>query len=77
MDNDQNSNPFDEGEKESNRNNIPIMDQHSSITPLDEGVSLWKIIRGCLIAVGIAGFCLVLTAGIVLLLPNTPLNETN
>jgi len=73
MDEDHNSDPFDDAEKDSNWNNIPIIGEHPSNVPLDEGASLWKIIRGCLVAVGITGFCLLLSAGVVFLLPNTPL----
>jgi len=73
MDEKYNSDPFDNNEKDSQGNNIPIMGEPLSPTSPGGGVSLRKIIRGGPAALGITGFCLLLTAGIVFLLPNTPL----
>jgi len=70
---DQNPNQSDDGEKDLNWNNAPVMDEGLSTATLDKSVSSWKIIRGCLAAAGITGICLLFSAGIYFLLPNSPL----
>jgi len=73
MDDNQNSNPFDEDEKDSKWSNAPIgIDESPTFSSMDEEESTGKTVRLILLISGIAGCCIVAILSYIFFQPATP-----